>query len=90
MANETVLDGQELKVALEQFAEVRICSRKNGIHETTTEKRKLSHVDMYFIAQMVLVHIMMMCRYRGRLGRKLGSHVFTDKCSLQHLNQYPC
>jgi hypothetical protein len=50
MGDKTNLDGQKLKAALYEFAEVVLRRRENRLEETPTKKRKLLHVGMYFIA----------------------------------------
>jgi len=82
MADKTNLDGQKLKAALDEFAEVGLHQRMNRLEETPTKKRKLVHIGMYFIAPMLLLLFLMMCRSRRRRGRNLGSQVFTDKGAL--------
>jgi hypothetical protein len=90
MADKTNLDGQKLMAALDEFAEVGLRRRKNRLEETPTKKRKLVHVGMYFIAPMLLLLFLMMCRSRRRRGRNLGSQVFADKGALRHLERFPC
>jgi hypothetical protein len=72
MPNKTNLDGQKLKAALDKFADIGFLKRKNQIEETLTKKSKLMHVGMNFIAPMLLLLVLMMCRstwgqeiYRG-------------------------
>jgi hypothetical protein len=89
MADKTNLDGQKLKAALDEFAEVGLRRRKNRLEETPTKKRKLVHVGMYFIAPMLLL-LFLMCRSRRRRGRNLGSQVFADKGALRRLERFPC
>ena len=86
MADKTNLDGQKLKAALDEFAEVGLHQRTNRLEETPTRKRKLLHVAMYFIAPMFLLLFLMMCRSRSRRGSNLGSQVFADKGALQSLD----
>jgi len=90
MADKTNLDGQKVKGALDEFAEVGLRRRKNTLEETPTKKRKLVHVGMYFIAPMLLLLFLMMCRSRRRRGRNLGSQVFADKGALRRLERFPC
>jgi len=90
MADMTNLDGQKLKAALDEFAEVGLHPRKNNVAETLTKKRKLMQVGMYLIAPMLLLFFVMMCKYRGRQGRNLRSRVFADKGGLQRLDKFPC
>jgi len=61
MADETNLDGQKLKAALDELAEVDFRRMKNQLVETPTKKRKLVHIGMYFIAPMLLLLFLMMC-----------------------------
>jgi len=63
IAYKTNLDGQRLKAARDEFAEVGLCGRKNRLEETTTKKRNLVHVAMYVIAPMLHLLLLMMCRY---------------------------
>jgi len=90
MADKTNLDGQKFKAALDEFAEVGLRRRKNRLEETPTKKRKLLHVGMYFIAPMLLLLFLMMCRSRRRRGRNLRSQVFADKGALRRLERFPC
>jgi len=90
MADKTNLDGQKLKAALDEFAEVGLRQRMNRLEETPTKKRKLVHIGMYFIALMLLLLFLMMCRSRRRRGRNLGSQVFTEKGALRCLESFPC
>jgi hypothetical protein len=62
MADKTNLNGQKLKAALDEFAEVGLRRSNNRLKETLTKKRKLMHVGMYFIALMLLLPFLMMCR----------------------------
>jgi hypothetical protein len=90
MAEKTNLDGQKLKAALDEFTEDGLRPRKNRFEATPTKKRKLMHVGMYFIAPMLLLLFLLMCRSRRRRGRNLGSQVFADKCALRSLTRFPC
>jgi len=85
MADKTNFDGQKLKAALDEFAEVGHCRRKNRLEETLIKKRKLVHDGIYFIAPMLLLLFLMMCRSRRRRGRNLRSQVFTHKGALRRL-----
>jgi len=53
LADKTHLDGQRVKAALDEFGEVGLGRRKNGIDETPTTKMTFIHIGMYFIAQML-------------------------------------
>jgi len=64
MADKTNLDSQKLKSALNEFMEVGIRQRGNRLEETPTKKRNLLHIGMYFIALMLLLLFLMMCRSR--------------------------
>jgi len=64
MADKTDLDGQKLKAALDEFAEVGPHRRQKRLEETKTKKRKLVHVGVYFITPMLLLLFLMMCRSR--------------------------
>jgi len=64
MADKTNLDVPKLKAALDVFTEVHLRKRRNRLEETPTKKRKLVHVGMYFIALMLLLLFLIMCRYR--------------------------
>jgi len=90
MADKTIPDGQKLKAALDECAEVGNRQKKNKIDQTPTKKRKLVHVGMYFVALLFLLLFLMMCRSRRLRGRNLGSPVFADKCPLLHLDRFPC
>jgi hypothetical protein len=85
MADMTNFDGQKLKAALDEFAEVGLRERKNRLEETPTKKRKLGHIGMYFITRMLLLLFLMLCRSRRRRGRNLGSLVFANKGLLRCL-----
>jgi len=65
MADKTNLEGQKLRAALDNFGEVDLPGRKNTFEETLTKMRKLVQVGMYFIAPMLLLLFLMMCRSRG-------------------------
>jgi len=90
MADKTNVDGQKLNAALDEFAEVGLRRRKNRLEETPTEKRTLVHVGMYFIAPMLLLLFLMMCRSTRQRGRNLRSQVFADKGALRRLERFPC
>ena len=72
MADKTNLDGRKLKAALDEFSEVGLRQRMNRVQESLTKKTKLVHVGMYFIALMLRLHFLMMCRSRRRGGKNLG------------------
>ena len=63
MADKTNPDGRKLKAALDELAQVGLRRWNNQLEETPTKKRKLMHVGMYFIASMLLLLFLMMCRY---------------------------
>jgi hypothetical protein len=90
MADKTNLDGQKFKAALDEFAEVGLRHSNNRLKETLTKKRKLMHVGVYFIALMLLLPFLMMCRSRRRRGRNHGSQVFADQPALRRLERLPC
>jgi len=90
MADKTNLDGQKLKAALDEFVEVDLRRRKNRLEETLTKNRKLVHVGIYFIAPMLLLLFLMICRSRRRRGTNLGSQVFADKSAFGRLDRFPC
>ena len=46
MADKTNPDGQKIKGALEEFAQVDLCWRKTQLQETPTKKRNLVHMGM--------------------------------------------
>jgi len=64
MAENTNLNGQKLKAAPGEFAEVGLRRRRDRAEETPTRKRKLVHVGMYFITPKLLLLFLMMCRSR--------------------------
>jgi hypothetical protein len=72
MPNETNLDGQKLKAALDKFADIGFLQWKNQLEETLTKKSKLMHVGMNFIAPMLLLLVLMMCRSRWGQGINCG------------------
>ena len=82
MADNTNLDGQKLKAALVQLAEIGLRQRKNRLELTPTKTRKPVHVGMYFIAPMLLLLFLMLCRSRERRGKNLGSQVIATKGAL--------
>jgi len=86
MADKTLLDGQKLKAALHKFAEVAHCGRNNWLEETQTKKSKLVHIGIYFIAPMLLLLFMRMCRCRRRQRRNLRSQIITHRGVLRHLD----
>jgi len=90
MADKTNLNGQRLKSALDEFAEVGLRQRGNRLEETPTRKKNLVHIGMYFIAPMLLLLFLMMCRSRRRQARNLGSQVFADTDGLRRLKRFPC
>ena len=90
MADKTNFDGQKLKAALDEFVEVDLRRRKNRLEETLTKNRKLVHVGIYFIAPMLLLLFLMICRSRRRRGTNLGSQVFADKSAFGRLDRFPC
>ena len=90
MADKTNLDGQKLKAALNEFAEVGLRQREHRLEETPIQKRKLVHIGMYFIGPMLVLLFLMMCRSRRRQGRNLGSQVFADKGVLRRLEPFLC
>jgi len=89
MADETILDGQHLKVALAQCPEVGLCRRKNRIDQTPTKMRTLVHIGTYFITVMLLLHFLMMCRYRRLQGRNLEWRVFARIVVLRCVDWFP-
>jgi len=66
MADKTNLDGEKLKAALHQFAEVGLCRRKNWPDKTLTKKKKLQNGGMYFIASMLLLFFLVVGTFRRR------------------------
>jgi len=64
MADKTNLNGQKFKPTLDEFMEIGLCQRTNRVDETLTKKRKLVHIGMYFIALILLLLFLMMCRSR--------------------------
>jgi hypothetical protein len=59
MADKTNLDGPKLNAALDELAEVGLRQRKNRLRETTTKRRKLVYIGMYFIAPIFSLLILM-------------------------------
>jgi len=80
-ADNTFLDRHLLKPPLDEFAEVGLQWSKNRNHVTPIKKRKFIHTGMYIITPMLLLLIMMMCRYRTKWGRNLGLQVVSDNCA---------
>jgi len=62
VADKTNLDGQKLNAAQDEFVEVGPHRRKNRLEETPTKRTKLVHLAMHFIALMLLLLFLMMCR----------------------------
>jgi len=89
MADKTILDGEKLVAALDEFAEVCLCQWKSRIIDILTKNTKFVYIGMYFITPMLLLLFLMMCRYRRQWGRNLGSHVFADTGTLGCLDKYP-
>ena len=86
MAHKTNLDDQNLKAALDKFAAVGPRPRKHRLGQTSTKERNLVHLGMYFIAPMIILLLLMMCRSRRGQGRNFGSQVVTDKGGLRCLD----
>lgn len=63
MADKTILNGQYVKAALVELVEVGLGRRQNMIDNSPTKKMKFVHVGMYFIALMLVLLFLMMCRY---------------------------
>lgn len=63
MADTTILDGQKMKAALDEFAEDGLRVRKDRIDQTPTNKWRFIYIGMYFIAPMFLLLFLMMGRY---------------------------
>lgn len=63
MADKTILNGQYVKAALVELVEVGLGRRQNMIDNCPTKKMKFVHVGMYFIALMLVLLFLMMCRY---------------------------
>jgi hypothetical protein len=64
MADKTNLDGEKLKGALGEFAEIGLWRMKNRLKQTPTKKWNLVHVRMYFIALTLLLLFLMRCSCR--------------------------
>jgi len=90
LADQTILHGQRLKAALDEFAEVGLGQTKNRINKTLTITQKFVHVGINFIALKLLLLFLMMCRCRRWQGRNLGQQVFADKGALWRLDRCPC
>jgi hypothetical protein len=54
MAPKTNRDIQKLLAALDKFADVYLCQRKQRLEETPTTKSRLVNIGIYFIALMLL------------------------------------
>jgi len=63
MPGMTNLDGEKLMEALGKFWEVGLRQIKSVVEETSTLKRKLVHVGVYFTTPMLLLRFPIMCRY---------------------------
>jgi hypothetical protein len=90
MADKTHFNGPKHKAALDEFAEVGVCGRKNGVECTLMKMRMLMHFSMYLSAPMSHFLFLMMCRSRRRQGRNLGSQVFANQGVLQCLDRFHC
>jgi len=90
LADKTNLDVHILKKGLDKFVQVGVCQTKNRHGETSTTKKKLVHIGMYFIAPMLLSFLLMMSGWRGRWGRQLGSQVVTDEGASRCLDRSLC
>jgi len=82
IADNTNLDGQRHKAALDEFPEVGFCRRKNGIDETPNKEWKFMHVGMYFITPMMLLLFPIMCRHKRQQRRQLVSLVLANNGAL--------
>jgi hypothetical protein len=85
MAVKTILDGQKLKTALDEFTVIGISRNMNRLKDTPARKITLGHDDMHFVASMHLQLFLMMCISRRRHGRNVGSQVFTNTGALHRL-----
>jgi hypothetical protein len=64
MADKTNLDGHKFKPPLDKLADIGFHRKKNMPNDTSNRKRSLVHIGMYFIAPILILFFLMMCRYR--------------------------
>jgi hypothetical protein len=62
MADNTNLDGQYVNAAVDMFTEIGRRRRKARIEDNPTNKTCMMHLGMYFIAPMLHLLLVMMCR----------------------------
>ena len=87
-ADMTNLDGENLKAALAEFADVGLHQRNDTLEETPTNKKKLVHIAAKFISLMLPLLFVMMCRSRRWQGRNLGSQAFADNGVLRRVSWF--
>jgi len=90
MADRTNLNGQKLKAALDEFAEVDLRRTHNRIDNTPTNKRQCVQVGTYVIARMLHSLFLMMCSYGRQQGRNHSSPVFPMEGPFRPLYRVPC
>ena len=90
MADKTNLSGPKLMAALDEEEEVGLGGRMSRLDKTATKKRELVHLSMHFSTPMLLLILLMMCRYSRRRGQTLGSQVFAGHGVLQLPDRFPC
>jgi len=90
MSDNPNLHGQKLYATLDEVTEVGICRRKNRLEETPTNKSKLVQLGVHSFPPMLLLLLVMICRYRRRRGWKLSLPVLTYNGALRLLDRFPC
>ena len=72
------LNDRKLNAALDHLVVDGLSLRKNKLEDTLTQKRKLPHIDKYFISPMLLLLLLIMAKYRRQQGTNLGLQAFHD------------
>jgi hypothetical protein len=77
-ADKTNRDDHKLNAALDHLVMDGLSLRKNMLEDTLTQKRKLPHIDKYFIAPMLLLLLVIIAKCRRQQGTNLGLQAFPD------------
>ena len=59
------------------------------IDATPTKKQKLVYIGLYFIALMLLLHFLIMCRQRRQQRRYIGTDILAIEGKLRYLDRFP-
>ncbi|KAF8533659.1 hypothetical protein BDD12DRAFT_809987 [Trichophaea hybrida] len=85
-ADITILNGQKLKTAGDECTDVGLRQWMQRIPETPTKNRIFVHIGIYFIAPILHLLSLMMCRYRRQCRINTGSQVITDQDAAMKFN----